>query len=252
MATWTWAAASRRGTSHERTDTKRQDAFRCVLSSDRQTFIALACDGAGSASHGGEGAIIASRALSQSAKAFVSAVGEMPTNDLLWEWIDQARDRIAAASTRLGLTPRDFATTVVMVISTGEATLTVHIGDGAAIGRSATSAVWESLSWPEHGEYASTTFFLTDDGEVRVRISRCDTPIDRLAIFTDGIERLALDFAAGEPHSPFFTAISEPIARSAVAGCDRPLSIKLGEYLASDAINQRTDDDKTLVLASLR
>jgi hypothetical protein len=30
-----------------------------------------------------------------------------------------------------------------------------------------------------------------------------------------------------------------------------PLSVKLGEYLASAAINERTDDDKTLVIASL-
>lgn len=252
MAIWTWAAASRRGTSHERTDTKRQDAFRCVLSNDRRTFIALTCDGAGSASHGGEGAMIASRTLSQVAKAFVSENGGLPDDDLVWDWIDLARDRIAAVSGRLGLTPRDFATTVVMILSTGDATLCIHIGDGAVIARCACSSEWQSLSWPEHGEYASTTFFLTDDGSVRARISRHSTPIDRLAIFTDGIERLALDFATDKPHTPFFAAISEPIARSPAEGRDGALSIKLGDYLASDAINQRTDDDKTLVLAALR
>jgi hypothetical protein len=250
MASWTWAAASRRGTSHERTGTNRQDAFRVIVGNDRRTLIAVTCDGAGSVSHGGEGANIAARTFSNCAKAALGSKGRQPDDATIWGWIDLARDRIAAVAERLGLTPRDFATTVVMAISNGRSTLVVHIGDGAVVGRDKRSGEWESLSWPAHGEYASTTFFLTDDRDVRAQITRLDKPIDRLAIFTDGVERLALDFAIGKPHTPFFAGVSEPVARSVSKGCDTPLSKKLGDYLSSAAVNERTDDDKTLILAS--
>jgi len=75
------------------------------------------------------------------------------------------------------------------------------------------------------------------------------TPLDRLAVMTDGIERLALDFAAFVPHSPFFEGVSKPVAASGIGGADSDLSRKLAAYLASDAVNARTDDDKTLILA---
>lgn len=251
MPKWTWAAASRRGTSHERTGEGRQDAYRCVRAGPRKSiFIGVACDGAGSASHGGFGAMLASRRLSQRAKEYFSASRELPSDDTILEWVDQARDQIASLARRRGLTLRDFATTVVAVISKGAQSVTVHIGDGAAVGRCAKSGTWEPLSWPEHGEYASTTYFLTDEGGPRVRVSRRTSPIDRLAIFTDGIERLALDFAANQPHAPFFSTISQPVASSDATGCDVVLSHQLGSYLSADAVNARTDDDKTLIIAS--
>lgn len=251
MPKWTWAAASRRGTSHERTGEGRQDAYRCVRAGPRKSvFIGVACDGAGSASHGGFGAMLASRGLSHRAKEYCSTNRDLPDDDTIVEWIDQARDQIGSLAKRRGLTLRDFATTLVAVISKGAQSVTVHIGDGAAVGRCAKSGTWEPLSWPEHGEYASTTYFLTDEGGARVRVSRRMSPIDRLAIFTDGIERLALDFATNQPHTPFFSAISEPVAFSGAAGCDIGLSHQLGSYLSGDAVNSRTDDDKTLILAS--
>lgn len=194
--------------------------------------------------------MIAARAFSQCAKAALGKTGAFPSDEDLWDWVDLTRDRIAAVAVRRSLRPRDFATTVVMVISNGSSTLALHIGDGAAVGRRENDQDWHALSWPEHGEYASTTYFLTDEGVPQLRISRSDQPIDRLAVFTDGIERLALDFTRNLPHGPFFSGISNPVANSQIQGCDVTLSAMLGKYLMSDAINARTDDDKTLIIAS--
>lgn len=251
MAGWKWAAASRRGTSHEKTGTKRQDAMRILLGHDEQTLVAIACDGAGSAIRGGEGAVIAARTLSACAKAALGQHGVHPDDDAVWDWIDLARDRISVVADRYSLTPRDFATTVVMAVSDGRSTFALHIGDGAVVARDAVSTEWQAICWPEHGEYASTTYFLTDDNAVRARILRHQSPIDRLAIFTDGIERLALDFNTNLPHAPFFGGVSEPVAQSKAKGWDADLSAQLGAYLASDRVNARTDDDKTLILAAL-
>jgi hypothetical protein len=251
MITWTWAAASRRGTSHERSGTHRQDAYRCLCTGrSRATLVAIACDGAGSASHGRYGASLASRTLTQRAHAHCKKTRRLPQDGTIQEWIDEVRDRIAVVARQRQLALRDFATTVVMAVSNAKETVTLHIGDGAVVCRSARDMTWEALSWPEHGEYASTTFFLTDDSSPRVRISRRQSAIDRLALFTDGIERLALNFADNTPHAPFFSAMSGPVAQSARRGFDPELSAFLGAYLSSDAINARTDDDKTLILAS--
>lgn len=243
--------ASRRGTSHERLGDGKQDAFRTLFVGPRNAVVLVACDGAGSAVRGGSGSAIAARVLSRCARDAL-ADGGWPDDGEVWNWIDLARDRIGAVARRWDLAPRDFATTVVLLISDGADTLVVHVGDGAAVVRTAATGVWEAVSWPAQGEYASTTFFLTDDGGPRVRIVRVALPVDRVAVFTDGIERLALDFAAERAHGPFFSGMSDPVAAAGVSGWNVPLSRKLGDYLASPAVNARTDDDKTLILACLR
>ncbi|KPC02084.1 Uncharacterized protein AC501_3370 [Pseudomonas amygdali pv. lachrymans] len=70
-------------------------------------------------------------------------------------------------------------------------------------------------------------------------------------MFSDGLQRLALDMAKGEPHGPFF----EPIFRKMQALTDesRPMiGSALESFLGSSRINDRTDDDKSLAIAVLR
>jgi hypothetical protein len=73
-----------------------------------------------------------------------------------------------------------------------------------------------------------------------------------VSVFSDGLERLALDLAAKQPFAPFFDSIISPVAGSALIGKDIDLSSKLDSFLGSDGINRRSDDDKTLVLAVRR
>jgi hypothetical protein len=64
--------------------------------------------------------------------------------------------------------------------------------------------------------------------------------------FTDGIQALALNFAAKCVHVPFFESML-----AALRECDDETSLlsPLISFLSSERVNQRTDDDKTLVLA---
>jgi Protein phosphatase 2C len=248
---WTWARASCRGTSHFKQGTRRQDAVSC-LGTDPQTLIAVVCDGAGSSSYGGEGASLAARTVMRRAADHLRATGELPIDEMIWSWVDDIRDQLARASTARNIELRSFAATLVGVITRGSETVVFHIGDGAAVGRNAVSGTWDALSWPEHGEYASTTFFVTDDPSVRLRIARPLALLDAVAVFTDGIERLALSFVETKPHNPFFNGMIKPVQESEVAGCDQALSAKLAAYLDSSAVNARTDDDKSLVIAALR
>jgi Protein phosphatase 2C len=248
---WSWARASCQGTSHVKQGSRRQDAVSC-LGTDPQTLIAVVCDGAGSSSHGGEGASLAARTVVRRAAYHLRATRELPTDDMIWSWIDDIRDQLARASIARNIERRSFAATLVGVITRGSESVVFHIGDGAAVGRNADSGTWDTLSWPEHGEYASTTFFVTDDPSVRLRITRPLATLDAVAVFSDGIERLALSFIEKKPHTPFFNGMIKPVQESEISGCDQVLSAKLAAYLDSPAVNDRTDDDKSLVIAALR
>jgi hypothetical protein len=248
---WAWAGASCRGISHVKAGTRGQDAFSAFTVCDGSTFVTIVSDGAGSASHGGEGAALLCRTLATRLRAHFRSDADLPSEELLWSWLDHARDRIALAAERRGLTMRDFAATLVLTITDGSSSLVAHVGDGSSVVRERDGGTWRALSWPVQGQYASTTVFVTDD-ELQMRVARSDTAIDAVATFTDGIERLALDFGAEQPHQPFFRGIILPLEESAGQGADRVLAPKLAAYLDSDAINARTDDDKTLVLAVLR
>lgn len=173
----------------------------------------------------------------------------MPTDEAIWAAIDLARDRIARAASNHDCSMRSFATTLVLAIAMPGAQLATHIGDGAIVARSKDGS-WIALSWPEAGEYASTTYFLTDEPAPRLRIARSVHDIDALAVMTDGLETIALDEGAQEPHARFFDPMIAPVAAAAETGALAEMSLKLGGFLRSERVCERTDDDKTLILAA--
>lgn len=250
MTKWTWAAARARGTSHARSGTPCQDAFQCRLVNE--TLVAIVADGAGSAELGGQGAMLGVRSMMGSAADYVRTSPDLPSDDMLWTWIDTARDHIAAAAETRGAVPRAYASTLILVIASPSETLVLHIGDGAAAMRFAEGDDWQVPLWPSHGEYASTTFFLTDEPQPQVRIERLPEPASAIVVISDGLERLALDFAGQVPHRPFFDGIVGPLLQAEGSCGHAGLSKALRSYLDSDTINQRTDDDKTLVVAVRR
>jgi hypothetical protein len=247
MVPWVWAGASVRGTSHVKSGTPCQDAFKCNYVNG--TLIVLVADGAGSAEFGGQGALLVCRTLAQRAAAHFEKQDSMPDDAALWSWIDDARDLIATAAMRRAATPRAFASTLVCVLAAPTETLIMHIGDGAAALKCVDFEDWMVPLWPAHGEYASTTFFITDDPSPNLRIERRDQPCSAAVVMSDGLERLALSFSSEEPHRPFFDSVVKPLANSQHRGRDATLAGQLRTYLNSAAINERTDDDKTLVVA---
>lgn len=250
MSDWTWAAASQRGTTHVAIGEGRQDAYRVLAVAG--FLIIVACDGAGSVRHGRLGAVIATRMLAQRAVEWVSRHNRLPSPSMLEMWVAEMRLAIFVHAGRRGCAMGEFASTLVLVISDGLSTFTAHIGDGAVVGRCAKTNKFIALSWPDGGQYVSTTFFLTDE-VVRLRIGiATDIAVVQLAALTDGLERLALDFTNRSAHAPFFASMFAPFGSIAASGRDRKLSEQLATYLSSDQVNARTNDDKTLVLAALR
>jgi len=249
---WCYAAASVVGLSHIRADTRLQDANHCFLfdwADAGQGLFTVVADGAGSAKFGGKGASIICRTLASNARSALQKSAALPDDAMIQTWLDDARNRIQLAAKKRELTARDFAATLILLMASQEAIVTAHIGDGAVVARSSDSSLWSVLSEPQHGEYASTTDFVTDDPQPVLRIRRHPNQFNAIATFSDGIENLVLDSVTGAASARFFTPMARPLDASSSIGRDRSLSQSLAAFLASDRLNERTDDDKTLIIA---
>ncbi len=248
--TWRLVYASEVGTSHTHTATPCQDSCLALVDrlGDGQPILSVfVADGAGSAANGGEGAELAIEA----AAAFITKKvkeGEFGLSDrLATDMVLAIRDRIYAAAEAKKLRARDFACTFLGLLSTAIGTLVLQVGDGGVV--LDTGAGLEVAIVPMSGEYANMTHFVTDEDAVTVLATK--TYPDRalkVAAFTDGIQRLALNLATNTPHEPFFAPFFNGMAK-ANAEQEHQLQGLLLKFLGSSAVNERTDDDKTLALA---
>ena len=97
----------------------------------------------------------------------------------------------------------------------------IHVGDGAFVCRAEGAAEWIVPTWPAQGEYAATTFFVTDEPEARLQFVNLDQSTEELAVFSDGIERLALEFSSKTAFSPFFEKMFAPLNGTALEEIER-------------------------------
>jgi hypothetical protein len=251
--TWRFVYASEVGTSHTHTGAACQDS--CITLVDQlangQSLLSMfVSDGAGSAAKGGEGAELAIEA----AAAFVGKKlkqGEFGLSDALaTEIVVSVREQIHAAADESGLKARDYACTFLGLISTVNCTLVMQVGDGAVVVDCGNGL--EVAVVPMSGEYANMTHFVTDEDAVAVLVTRIYPDLARrVAAFTDGIQRLALNLSTNTPHEPFFAPFFNVMTKATAEQEDQLQSL-LVKFLRSAPVNERTDDDKTLALAVWR
>ena len=249
---WRVVCASVVGTSHLQFGTACQDSCWAQvdgLPGDQSLLSLFVADGAGSAARGGDGAELGIEA----AAAFVAyqvAKGNI-TLDAAFarELVLLVRERIFSAAQLASVSSRDFACTLIGVLSSASTTLVLQIGDGAAV-----VDVGEGLEVavpPMSGEYANMTNFVTDDDALTILATRVYSgPALRVAALSDGIQRLSINLANNTPHAPFFTPFFDGMTK-ATADQEDQLQGLLTQFLGSAAVNERTDDDKTLALAVL-
>lgn len=254
-ASWNAVGASVRGTSHLKTALPCQDAC-AYMTLPSGIWIAAVSDGAGSAARADLGA---QQAVNQAIYALRSHLErEIPESDQ--EWFDllanafeHTRASVLDLPAMEGGDTRDYACTLTLVIASPEWLVTGQIGDGLVVAEDE-NGVLHVAAEPQRGEYADATFFLTQQeapelfsGRVR-RLGQDLPPVSALAVMTDGLIHLAIDRTTKTPHGPFF----RPLMRvpSALDSSENALA-GLIDFLTSERINQRTTDDKTLVLAGL-
>jgi hypothetical protein len=143
---------------------------------------------------------------------------------------------------------REFACTLLTAIVSDDGAVFSQIGDGVIV--VAEDDRYQTVFWPQSGEYANTTFFLTgSDFEERLAFRSLGAPVLELALLTDGLQSLALHYASRAVHAPFFDPMFQSLRQ---AQDPEELEGPMKDFLHCKLVNDRTDDDKTLVLATRR
>jgi serine/threonine protein phosphatase PrpC len=253
---WRVAMASSIGQSHVAAAQPCQDAhFHLDMTdADSQPVMVLAAaDGAGSAALAEVGASLACETFGRLVEAYVGKGGRVAVieRQLVERWVMGIVYRLEAHAKQSGAPLPDYACTLLVAVIGDSSAAFAQIGDGAMV--IANGAGWRHVFWPQKGEFANTTNFVTSERAVpAMEFVRLDEAVQEVALFTDGIENLVLQKAARAAHAPFFDSMFPPVRQSQASGFDPELSRALDKYLSSPTINDRTDDDKTLILASRR
>jgi Protein phosphatase 2C len=246
---WRVIGASVIGTSHLASGSACQDAHLYRVLPAGELVVAVA-DGAGSAVRSGEGSALAVERAIASITTSLSAASDACESwwrKLMACCFADAREAIVQLAEGDASPLRLFATTLIVAVVTPECLITGQVGDGLAVVGDATGEL-VLVARPQRGEYANEACFITmpQAGDLLdVQVHNLAT--HSLAISTDGLLRLALRLPGYEPHAPFFKPLFDFVAGAddeALAGR------QLADFLQSPRVCNRTDDDKTLVLAA--
>jgi hypothetical protein len=251
---WRLAGASVLGTSHEKLSAPCQDCHRIDhLKCGEEVVVLLASDGAGSASKSEFGSNRVCDEILECVRLFLLEGGRLAdvTREIALGWLESAGKALELMAQEEGVSVREYACTLLVALISETHAVFCQVGDGAIVFWPRGDDGWCLMSWPQHGEYINTTVFMSDP-VARASFEFCARGdiVDEVAVFTDGIESLVLHYASQSLHGPFFDGIFPPLRKLPNAGIDDALSKQLGDYLASPKICEKTDDDKTLVLAS--
>jgi hypothetical protein len=252
---WRVVAASSVGTSHVATGAVCQDSVGAELFETQYgtVLLAIVSDGAGSAAHSEVGSSTAVETMRRLARSYLSdhtvASIERKTAE---DWLLTIQADINEIAEQHSAVARDFACTLLVAIVGLDAAVFSQIGDGAiVVAKASDPREWSPVFWPQHGEYVNTTNFVTAANAAEVLdFAILHERIDSLASFSDGLENLVLDQANKSAHAPFFNSMINQVRQQAGHGFDEQVSRMLHDYLSSGKVCERTDDDKSLILAS--
>ncbi len=114
-----------------------------------------------------------------------------------------AHQAICTEADNRAIDARQLACTLLFAVIGQRGAALGQIGDGAMV--EWRDGAYEQIFWPQSGEYVNTTNFITHPKfESFLDFSWRDCAIDELAMFTDGLQMLGLDYQQRRAHGPFF------------------------------------------------
>lgn len=252
---WRVAQASAIGLAHINQNTECQDRFACrtiKTAGDGEVLIAVVADGAGSTTDGQIGAEVACAIFAEEVIDFLNAKNaslKSLNEEFGRRWISYFQEKIGETALANKKELRDYASTLVGAVIGRTSAVFYQIGDGGIVfSSSGAPQSYRFAIAPVEAEYVNVTDFVTDETAVeRLRFELVEEAIEDLILFSDGIYAVAVDYQNNRPHEPFLMPMIAPLRNG---GALDGLNEKLENFLASPKINEKTDDDKTIILAS--
>jgi hypothetical protein len=247
---WRVAAASVRGTSHQKTNLPCQDVLRWRVL-DGGFLVAALADGAGSAALAEIGAEFAVHgALDSLSARFGSAAATLTAGDwrtALLDALKAGRAAVLAEADRRQVRRRELASTLLVAVFAATRSGAAQVGDGAVVCARAAGGP-TLLTKPAASEYLNETTFLTADAALeQAQVVLEEGPIRQAAMFCDGLQLLALKWPEGTAHPGFFQPLFRFVDSVRDAGA---AAEQLRAFLQSPRVAARADDDLSLLLAA--
>jgi hypothetical protein len=252
---WRVAQASVIGTSHQISGLPCQDSsdHRIIEVADQTYLIAVVSDGAGSAPYSDRGSRYACDTTIGLVDKFIGAGATLSqlTREVAVGWLTEVAEGIKKLAVESGRSGREYDCTLLAAVVAREQAVFFQVGDGAIVTTDRTGEGWMWVFWPQHGEFANSTNFVVSSDVIEILEFECENyPIPEIALLTDGLENLVLQHNERLVHEPFFNSMMPWVRNSSAHGRDDNLCEALKRYLLGPKICERTDDDKTLLLAS--
>ena len=249
-----WKAIGKRctGEAHKLAATDCEDALQYEVVEDikdREVLIACLSDGAGGARYGGMAADFTVSKVFEGLK--ILALSGYPVSEQqIRNIVEDVYQELVLIATLSAAELNEYSCTLLGCYVAHECALFFRIGDGAIVFLTDENS-YEAVWWPDNEEYQNMTSFLVDDEQLnKLSIEVMEGRVREVALFTDGLQRLALNYDSHSVHQPFFNDLFRPLRKADSTAKLEILNQKLVEFLDRPAVNARTDDDKTLFLAS--
>lgn len=247
---WKVIGSSVQGSSHKRLGTSCQDACQTEIHAlkTQQVLVLAASDGAGSAEHSDVGSQFACQAVHNAIQERLREQSELLpiTQTEAIAWFEQVRSAIQREADIRSVPIRQLACTLLVAVVGESGAAFMQIGDGAIVVRHEDEL--QPVFWPQSGEYANTTNFVTASRvDQDLMFEWRDEPVTEIAVFTDGLQSVALNYATRQAHRPFFSPMLDALRQHPTPD---DLHGPLRDFLTSKNLIERTDDDLTLILAT--
>jgi hypothetical protein len=269
---WKVVARSAIGTSHQQQQLPCQDyGGNRILN---EVIVGAVADGAGSARYADLGAklavettlkyLTATEAWFKKRRHSWHTIPQPPSEQKIRNLFAKIVVRVQSALQKQaiagGYSVEELACTLIAFLATPEWIAAMQIGDGFIVVRCSmplrqgvlandftmTGKDYHLLFQPNKGEYANQTTFVTSAAalqEMQVRVLLAQQNF--ICAATDGLERVAIRIKDWTPFPPFFQPLEEYLEEISDPEQEDAYLI---DFLESDRLSDRTDDDKTLLL----
>jgi len=159
--------------------------------------------------------------------------------------VQEVQKDLTHQARKLNCAVNQLATTLLVFIAHPQGAIAMQIGDGFLLIR-CPEKDYKLLFQPDKGEFINETAFVTSKSALQdLKVGVFNDAIAFICAATDGVEKVAIRYQDWSPFSPFF----EPL-ETFLRETDNPEAEAeyLEQFLRSERLNQRTQDDKTLLL----
>ncbi|MFD6680157.1 protein phosphatase 2C domain-containing protein [Micromonospora parva] len=252
---WSVLGGSAVGGAHVRAGISGQDAY-AVHEVDGSLLLVTA-DGAGSRRCAATGA---SLVVTLAVQVLIPLLGDrLPTSGAAWSgWLDLVGERLfrrfrqaaRALARAVGeFEPDDLGTTVTVVVARPPWVAVLAVGDGLVVVRAADGNLDLLLAPPGGADRhpgATTLLPNASAGKHARRLVARLPDLTGLAVCTDGLDSLLVEYDGSRPRKPGATVFAQLFTLVEGAGTDPSALVRL---LNGRRVDSLTDDDRTLLLA---